>query len=131
MPPHTLWLTGYERSTLGPELAKRGAKLVQDPHPEQSFFTRSDNIQFARRGVIAHTVSSYGLHKEYHTPADEISTIDFAHMTDCDPLDGRADSLARRLDVQAGMVAGEKALSLLRRCSRCESPRQSSSPAAG
>jgi Zn-dependent M28 family amino/carboxypeptidase len=82
VPPHTLWLTGYERSTLGPELARRGAKLVQDPHPEQSFFTRSDNIQFARRGVIAHTVSSYGLHKEYHTPADDIRFIDFTHMTD-------------------------------------------------
>ena len=82
VPPHTLWLTGYERSTLGPELAERGAKLVQDPHPEQSFFTRSDNIQFARRGVVAHTVSSFGLHKEYHTPADEIEMIDFAHMTD-------------------------------------------------
>ena len=82
VPPHTLWLTGYERSTLGPELAKRGAKLVQDPHPQQNFFERSDNIQFARRGVIAHTVSSYGLHKEYHTPADDISKIDFAHMTD-------------------------------------------------
>ena len=82
VPPHTLWLTGYERSNLGPELAKRGAKLVQDPHPEQSFFTRSDNIQFARRGVIAHTVSSYGLHTEYHTPADEIGKVDFAHMTD-------------------------------------------------
>lgn len=82
VPPHTLWLTGYERSNLGPELAKRGAKLVQDPHPEQSFFTRSDNIQFARRGVIAHTVSSFGLHKDYHQPSDQIDTIDFAHMTD-------------------------------------------------
>jgi len=82
VPPHTLWLTGYERSTLGPELAKRGAKLVQDPHPDQSFFTRSDNIQFARRGVIAHTVSSFGLHKDYHQASDEIGTIDFAHMTD-------------------------------------------------
>lgn len=82
VPPHTLWLTGYERSNLGPELAKRGARLVQDPHPEQSFFTRSDNIQFARRGVIAHTVSSYGLHKELHTPEDEIEKVDFAHMTD-------------------------------------------------
>ena len=82
VPPHTLWLTGYERSTLGPALAKQGAKLVQDPHPEQSFFTRSDNIQFARRGVIAHTVSSYGLHKEYHQPSDEVRFIDFAHMTD-------------------------------------------------
>jgi hypothetical protein len=79
---HTLWLTGYERSNLGPELAKRGAKIVQDPHPEQNFFARSDNIQLARRGVIAQTVSSYGLHKEYHTPADDIRFIDFPHMTD-------------------------------------------------
>lgn len=82
VPPHTLWLTGYERSTLGPSLAKQGAKLVQDPHPEQNFFQRSDNIQFARRGVVAHTVSSFGLHKDYHQPGDEIKTIDFAHMTD-------------------------------------------------
>jgi len=82
VPARTLWLTGYERSNLGPELAKRGARLVQDPHPDQSFFTRSDNIQFARRGVIAHTVSSFGLHKDYHQPSDEIDTIDFAHMTD-------------------------------------------------
>ncbi len=80
--PHTLWLTGFERSTLGPELAKRGAKLVQDPHPDQNFFERSDSVHFARRGVVAHTVSSYGLHGEYHTPADEVSRVDFAHMTD-------------------------------------------------
>jgi hypothetical protein len=82
VPPHTLWLTGYERSTLGPALAKQGAKLVQDPHPDQNFFERSDNIQFARRGVVAHTVSSYGLHKEYHQPSDEMKMIDFPHMTD-------------------------------------------------
>ena len=82
VPPSTLWLTGYERSTLGPTLAKQGAKLVQDPHPDQNFFERSDNIQFARRGVVAHTVSSYGLHKEYHQPSDEIKMIDFAHMTE-------------------------------------------------
>jgi len=97
VPPQTLWLTGYERSTLGPALAKQGARLVQDPHPEQSFFTRSDNIQFARRGVIAHTVSSYGLHKEYHQPSDEIEHIDFAHMTDAirsmlDPIRWLANS---------------------------------------
>ena len=35
VPPHTLWLTGYERSDLGPRLAKRGARLVQDPHPSR------------------------------------------------------------------------------------------------
>lgn len=79
--PEELWLTGYERSDLGPELARRGAKLVQDPHPEQNFFQRSDNIQLARRGIIAHTVSSFGLHTDYHQVSDEVRTIDFDHMT--------------------------------------------------
>lgn len=76
-----LWLTGYDRSNLGPELAKQGAKLVADPHPEQNFFQRSDNFTLAREGIVAHTVSSYGLHKDYHQASDEVSTIDFGHMT--------------------------------------------------
>ena len=76
-----LWLTGYERSNLGAELAKQGAKLVADPHPEENFFQRSDNYTLARQGIIAHTVSSFGLHADYHRASDEISTIDFNHMT--------------------------------------------------
>ena len=76
-----LWLTGYDRSNLGPELAKQGANLVADPHPEENFFQRSDNYTLARQGIIAHTVSSFGLHKDYHQASDEIGTIDFQHMT--------------------------------------------------
>ena len=79
---HTLWLTGYERSTLGPELAKHGARLVADPHPDQHFFQRSDNYVLAKKGIIAHTVSSFGLHTDYHRPSDDLAHIDFAHMTD-------------------------------------------------
>ena len=75
-----LWLTGFDRSTLGAELARRGARLLADPHPDQQFFYRSDNIRFAQRGVVAHTVSSYGLHEQYHTPADDLTRIDFPHM---------------------------------------------------
>ena len=77
----TLWLTGFERSTLGPELAKQGAALVADPRPEQNFFRRSDNYTLAVRGVIAHTISSFGLHNDYHRPSDDVSKIDFAFMT--------------------------------------------------
>jgi aminopeptidase YwaD len=77
---HTLWLTGWERTTLGPQLAAHGARLVADPHPRERFFTRSDNITLARRGVIAQTVSSFGLHADYHQPSDDISHIDFGHM---------------------------------------------------
>jgi len=76
-----LWLTGYERSNLGPELAKQGAALVADPHPQQNFFQRSDNYSFALRGVIAQTVSSFGLHTDYHRVTDEVSKVDFPFMT--------------------------------------------------
>jgi Zn-dependent M28 family amino/carboxypeptidase len=78
--PGELWLTGYERSNLGPELAKHGARLVADPHPDQHFFQRSDNYALAKRGIIAQTVSSFGLHQEYHRPNDDLAHIDFAHM---------------------------------------------------
>jgi hypothetical protein len=80
--PHTLWLTGYERSDLGAQLAAHGARLVADPHPEQNFFQRSDNYVLARKGIIAHTVSSYGLHTDYHRPSDDLAHVDFAHMTE-------------------------------------------------
>lgn len=79
--PGTLWLTGYERSTLGLELVRQGAALVADPHPEQNFFQRSDNYTLALRGVVAHTVSSFGLHTDYHRASDEIGKIDFPFMT--------------------------------------------------
>jgi hypothetical protein len=79
--PGTLWLTGFDLSNLGPELAKHGAHLVNDPHPQEHFFQRSDNYALAKQGIIAHTVSSYGMHKDYHQPSDELSTIDFTHMT--------------------------------------------------
>ena len=75
-----LWLTGYERSNLGPELASHGAKLVADPHPDENFFQRSDNFALARQGIVAHTVSSFGLHKDYHRPSDDLAHIDFTHM---------------------------------------------------
>lgn len=78
--PGELWLTGFERSNLGPTLAVHGARLVADPHPTQHFFERSDNYALAKQGVIAHTVSSYGLHQDYHRPSDDLSRIDFVHM---------------------------------------------------
>lgn len=81
VPPGKLWLTGYQLSDLGGALARRGAPLLPDPHPEQQFFKRSDNYGLARRGVIAHTVSSFGLHKEYHRPNDDLAHIDYKHMT--------------------------------------------------
>jgi Zn-dependent M28 family amino/carboxypeptidase len=76
------WLTGFERSTLGEALSAAGIPIVADPHPAQNFFERSDNYPLALRGIPAHTLSSYGLHADYHTPADDVAGADLAHMTE-------------------------------------------------
>ncbi len=74
------WLTGYERTTMGDQLAEAGSPIVPDPRLEQNFFFRSDNIAFARIGIPAHTLSSFNLHTDYHQPSDEVDKVDFAHM---------------------------------------------------
>ena len=106
--PDELWLTGYDRTNLGPELARRGAKLVADPHPQEIFFQRSDNFALAKRGIIAQTVSSYGLHSDYHQPSDDLSHIDFKHMERAiasmvEPVEWLANS-----DFKPEWVAGKK-----------------------
>lgn len=79
--PGRAWLTGYERSTMGDVLRDNDIPIVPDPRPEQNFFLRSDNAPFAYRGIPAHTLSSFGLHTDYHQPSDEIDKVDFEHMT--------------------------------------------------
>ncbi len=74
------WLTGYERTTMGDYLAESGSPIVPDPRIDQNFFFRSDNIAFAMLGIPAHTMSSFGLHPDYHQPSDEVELIDFDHM---------------------------------------------------
>jgi len=91
--PGKAWLTGYERSTMGDVLAANAIPLVPDPRPEQSFFTRSDNIGFARRGIPAHTISSFDLHVDYHQVTDDVDAIDFAHMTQVIAATARATRL--------------------------------------
>lgn len=75
------WLTGYERSTMGELFASAGLPIVADKRPDQQFFMRSDNIAFAERGIVAHTLSSYNMHRDYHEPSDDVAHVDFAHMT--------------------------------------------------
>jgi hypothetical protein len=78
--PGKLWLTGYERSTMGESFTTAGLSIVADPRPDFRFFERSDNIVFALRGIPAHTLSSFGLHSDYHQPSDEVERVDFAHL---------------------------------------------------
>jgi Peptidase family M28 len=79
--PGRAWLTGYTRSTMGDMLKSAGIAIVDDPRPCQSFFTRSDNIAFARAGIPAHTLSSFNLHSDYHQATDAADKADIPHMT--------------------------------------------------
>jgi Zn-dependent M28 family amino/carboxypeptidase len=90
-----LWLTGYERSTMGPSFAAAGVPVVADPRPQFKFFERSDNIAFALRGIPAHTLSSFNLHADYHQPSDEVERIDFDH------LELAVDAVARAVRILA------------------------------
>ena len=78
--PGKVWLTGYERSTMGEMLAAEGLPVIQDPRPEQNFFARSDNYAFALAGIPAHTLSSFGGHTDYHRPSDGVETMDLPHF---------------------------------------------------
>ena len=94
--PDELWLTGWERTNLGPELAQHGAKVVGDPHPSEKFFTRSDNYALAKQGIIAQTVSSFGLACR-SPPADR----------HCGQDQLPAHGPSHRIDARTGDLAGE------------------------
>ncbi|MBW7933533.1 MAG: M20/M25/M40 family metallo-hydrolase [Gemmatimonadaceae bacterium] len=74
------WLTGYERSNMGEQLAAAGIPIFPDKRPDQHFFERSDNIALARRGIVAHTLSTFNLHTDYHQPSDDVRGMDLEHM---------------------------------------------------
>jgi hypothetical protein len=94
-----LWLTGYERSTMGERFAGAGLNVVPDARPQFKFFERSDNIVFALKGIPAHTLSSFGLHDDYHQPSDEVARIDFDHLARAAELVTRAARVLAEGDV--------------------------------
>ncbi len=81
--PGKIWLTGFERSSLGPRFRSEGLDVVADPRPERRHFVRSDNIVFVRKGIVGHTLSTGGDNPNYHQVSDEADTLDFEHMHAC------------------------------------------------
>lgn len=88
--PGRAWLTGFERTTMGEILVAAGLPVDPDPRPEQNYYERSDNIAFARQGIPAHTLSTFGEHPQYHTPEDEARFADPGHMAAMAELARRA-----------------------------------------
>lgn len=81
---------GLERTTAETEIDKActafGLKATKDPVPEQNLFERSDNYNFAKKGVpaidFAPGIKAFDaeLNKYYHQPADEVGSLDFDYL---------------------------------------------------
>src|SRR5690606_28445525 len=63
-------------------VAEFGVKAVADPSPEQGLYDRSDNVNFARKGIPAPTFSlgftafDEEITKYYHQAADDVDSFD-------------------------------------------------------
>jgi Zn-dependent M28 family amino/carboxypeptidase len=82
----TIVAIGKQESSLGPLVERIAAEhpelrmaVIDDPWPEESFFTRSDHYNFARKGVPILFFFS-GTHADYHRPGDEAEKIDSEKM---------------------------------------------------
>ncbi len=63
-----------------------GLELKGDPAPEQNLYERSDNLNFAAKGIpavdIAPGIKTFDkeLFKYYHQPADEVHSLDMSYI---------------------------------------------------
>lgn len=63
-----------------------GLKAIEDPAKEQGLFDRSDNVNFAKKGIPSPTFSlgftsfDGDVTKYYHRPGDEAHTLDYDYL---------------------------------------------------
>ncbi|NOT76737.1 MAG: M28 family peptidase [Cyclobacteriaceae bacterium] len=81
---------GLERTSAEADISKAcsafGLKAGKDPVPEQNLYERSDNYNFAKKGIpavdFAPGIKAFDaeLMKYYHQPADEVGSLDFEYL---------------------------------------------------
>ncbi len=78
------WITGADLSDFAARaqapFQAAGVELIEFPMAAQ-LFQASDNLPFAQKGIVAHSISAGELHADYHQPSDEVSRIEFEHMS--------------------------------------------------
>lgn len=92
-----LFMTGDNLSDLDELVnanAVNGFKIVPDPYLSQQLFYRSDNANFFKKGIIAHSLSTVDMNTQnhYHQDNDDISVIDVKNLTNI------VNSFAKTLD---------------------------------
>lgn len=83
-------IIGLERTLARPFIEKActifGLQATVDENPEQNLFDRSDNVNFAAKGVPAPTFSlgikkfDADINKYYHQPQDNPNTLDYDYL---------------------------------------------------
>lgn len=112
------WITGVGYSNFA-EIATRafaeGGIEVVEFGQAKALFAQSDNLSFARKGIVAHSISAGSLHADYHRPSDEVSRIDVPHMTTViSGLERVVREFADRAERPKWTAEGEKVIERLR-----------------
>ena len=60
-----------------------GLKVYPDPYQGQQLFYRSDNVNFVKKKIIAHSISTVDMNKamHYHAVNDDINIVDADNLT--------------------------------------------------
>mgnify|MGYP003598881177 CR=1 FL=1 len=83
---NAVFMTGDEFSDFDELIntnAVNGLKVYPDPYQGQQLFYRSDNVNFVKRKIIAHSISTVDMNKatHYHAVNDDIKIVDAENLT--------------------------------------------------
>ena len=77
-------LTGFEYSDLREVFVKAGqlsgVEVYRHPTFSDAFYPRSDNLAFAEKGVVAHSLCSGFLFPDLHAPQDHWDKVDYPNL---------------------------------------------------
>ncbi|WP_245750461.1 M28 family metallopeptidase [Epilithonimonas lactis] len=83
---NAVFMTGDEFSDFDELInanAVNGLKVHSDPYQGQQLFYRSDNVNFVKKKIIAHSISTVDMNKatHYHAVNDDINIVDADNLT--------------------------------------------------
>lgn len=83
---NAVFMTGDEFSDFDELInanAANGLKVFPDPYKTEQLFYRSDNVNFVKKKIIAHSISTVDMNKatHYHGVNDDIKIVDAENLT--------------------------------------------------
>ncbi|WP_379967910.1 M28 family peptidase [Epilithonimonas sp. UC225_85] len=83
---NAVFMTGDEFSDFDELInanAANGLKVYPDPYKNEQLFYRSDNVNFVKKKIIAHSISTVDMTKafHYHAVNDDINIVDAENLT--------------------------------------------------